>query len=209
MNYFFEKESSQLLEVHKIPDDNSCLFRALAYLCESDGSDSRVTELRQTVGVTVLSNPDRWNEAMIGMPAQKYFEYICKPNTWGGSIELNILSEIFEIQITAIEIKNVKPYTFGQDKNYSQRVFLIYDGIHYDAVHDKTSVGGIQRKFDVFDQGAFQQAVSLAKQAKESGKFTDVYTFKLKCLDCGAILVGQNSAQEHATKTRHGNFTQV
>jgi len=43
-----------------------------------------------------------------------------------------ILSEYFKSEIAAVDIINVRFDVFGQGKGYSQRVYLIYSGIHYD-----------------------------------------------------------------------------
>jgi len=195
---------SSPMTVHKVPDDNSCLFRTIGYLCEGDDSDAKVTELRQLIGALVMSDNEKWNAAILGSEPEKYAEYIMKPNTWGGSVELRILSEYYQITIVAIEVKNQNFYSFGEDGGYSEQVFTMYDGIHYDAL-----VCGKVRRFSSNDPLALMYGIQVAQSAQQRGGFTDVYTFQLKCLDCGAILKGQAAAQAHAEATRHSNFTQV
>jgi len=196
--------SSSSMTIYKIPDDNSCLFRALAYLCEGDDSSGKVSELRQMIGALVLSDPQKWNSGILGMKPEKYVEYIMKPNTWGGSIELSILSDFYQVQIVAIEVKNQAVYRFGEDRGYAEQVFTLYDGVHYDALRvDNT------RRFPRGDPLALPKALQVAQEAQATGQFTDVYTFKLKCGVCGAILKGQEGAQKHAESTGHQNFSQV
>lgn len=44
------------------------------------------------------------------------------------------MSEYFKIEIAAVDIVNVRYDLFGQGKGYSDRVYLIYSGIHYDLL---------------------------------------------------------------------------
>jgi ubiquitin thioesterase OTU1 len=49
------------------------------------------------VASAILSNPIQYNEAILGRPIDEYIEWILKPNSWGGAIELAILSELLEL----------------------------------------------------------------------------------------------------------------
>ena len=63
--------------------------------------------------------------------------------------------------------------------------------------------------FPLHDEETVAGAIELTKSAKEAGKFTDVYGFKLKCLNCQKGLKGQTEAQQHAKETGHGNFGEI
>lgn len=52
----------------------------------------------------------------------------------GGAIELSILSRHYGRQIDAYDIQTKRCDRYGQDEGYSERVMLIYDGLHYDAM---------------------------------------------------------------------------
>ena len=54
--------------------------------------------------------------------------------SWGGAIEAQILSEHFGIVITVIDTKSGSMTDFGEGIGSSQRMILVYDGIHYDAL---------------------------------------------------------------------------
>lgn len=44
-----------------------------------------------------------------------------------------ILSDFYEIEICAFDVKSTKMYCYGEDKKYKTRIYLLYNGIHYDA----------------------------------------------------------------------------
>ena len=101
-------------------------------------------------------------------------------------------------------------HKFGEDKNYKQCVYLMYDGIHYDAVVMKLDGfdNKILHKFTTSDDGVFAQALSIAAELNSKKKFTDVYNFGLICNVCNTKLKGQNEAQKHAEMTGHTQFSQ-
>ena len=77
-----------------VPADNSCLFRAIAYLLHPEvvvlGCPAAqvptplATSLRTVVANTVLSNPETYSEAMLGKPPADYATWIQKSESWGG-----------------------------------------------------------------------------------------------------------------------------
>ena len=91
--------------------------------------------MREIIATTVSSNPEDYSEAMLGKPNQEYCEWIMKPNSWGGAIELSILSQFYGLEIAVVDSSNGIINRFGEDKQYSHRVFLIFDGIHYDPLY--------------------------------------------------------------------------
>lgn len=56
------------------------------------------------------------------------------PEHWGGAIELSILARHFAISIAALDVRSRRCDLYGEDQGYAERVFVIYDGIHYDAL---------------------------------------------------------------------------
>ncbi|KAG0578544.1 hypothetical protein KC19_4G031700 [Ceratodon purpureus] len=115
-----------------IPSDNSCLFNAVGYVMDKDKHKSK--ELRQVIAAAVMSDPATYTEAILGKPNQDYVEWISKPEKWGGAIELAILSDFYGREIAAYDIQTKRCDVYGQDKGYTERVMLIYDGLHYDAL---------------------------------------------------------------------------
>ena len=62
--------------IEKQPDDNSCLFHAIAYAVDPIATPAA---LRETVARTVRANPAEFNEAMLGKPVDEYCRFITNP----------------------------------------------------------------------------------------------------------------------------------
>uniref|UniRef100_A0A1D1XFV8 Ubiquitin thioesterase OTU n=1 Tax=Anthurium amnicola TaxID=1678845 RepID=A0A1D1XFV8_9ARAE len=195
-----------------IPSDNSCLFNAVGYVMEHD--KHKASELRQVIAATVGSDPAKYNEAFLGKPNHQYCEWILNPEKWGGAIELSILSEYYGREIAAFDIQTNRCDLYGQDKRYKERVMLIYDGLHYDALAMSPSEGAPeefdQTIFAVHSDGTIggveRLAFNLAKDANRKRSYTDTARFTLRCGVCQMGVVGQKEAVEHAQATGHVNF---
>lgn len=96
------------------------------------GTGSRY--LREMIATTVKSDPEEYNEAMLGKPNNDYVQWILKNESWGGGIELSIMSNFYSIEMSVLNIQSGQMSRFGEDRNYSHRIFLLYDGIHYDPL---------------------------------------------------------------------------
>lgn len=196
-----------------IPDDNSCLFNSVGYVVLRDLRSSE--SLRLMIAETVRANPKLYDSVFLGMPPLEYCARITQ-RVWGGAIEMSIFSNHFKMEIVAVDVETGKAFRFGEDKNYEQRVFILYSGIHYDAIawtpnrpgtdkydwtHDKTV-------FSTDDDASMAAALSLAAEERSKGQFTNTAKFKLKCAQCGAGLKGEAEAQSHAASTGHVQFTE-
>lgn len=71
---------------------------------------------------------------MLGKPNEEYCEWILKPDSWGGAIELAVLSNYYGIEMAVVDTLNAIINRFGEDQRYAHRVFLLFDGIHYDPL---------------------------------------------------------------------------
>jgi len=192
----------------KVPDDNSCLFHAISYVFRN-GS---VEELRYIIAETVRANPDLYTEAFLGKSNQEYSNWILLPDTWGGAIELSILSRYFQTEISVFDIQTLRLDRYGESDGYEDRVFLLYDGIHYDPI--ARAFPGAPREYDVtvfkvWDDEALVGAKSVAEEANRNRQYTDLASFSLLCRNCGAKLKGETGAVEHAKQTGHTNFTEA
>ncbi|EFJ13476.1 hypothetical protein SELMODRAFT_181660 [Selaginella moellendorffii] len=195
-----------------IPADNSCLFNAVGYVMEHNKSKS--SELREVIAATVISDPESYNEAFLGKPNGDYCQWILNPEKWGGAIELAILSAYYRREIAAYDIQTTRCDLYGQDKSYQERVMVIYDGLHYDALALAPFAGAPedvdQTVFKVDEYGhigpAERLAVKLVEESHRNRKFTDTASFTLRCGICQEGVVGQKEAVEHAKLTGHTNF---
>ncbi|XP_012532590.1 ubiquitin thioesterase OTU1 [Monomorium pharaonis] len=193
-----------------VPADNSCLFTSVGYVLNGKVDTSCASFMREIIANAVAADPNEYSEAFLGRPNAEYCEWILKPDAWGGAIELSILSKFYGLEIAVIDSINAIINRFGEDQHYAQRVFLIFDGIHYDPLYMEPLDGGsIQTIFSTEDERVLLEAAQLAKEARSSRQFTDVQRFTLICIDCKITLNGQAAAQQHAKDTGHKNFGEV
>lgn len=205
-------ELSGILMKHIVAADNSCLFTSINFVLSGkvDESGEAAKYLRKLVAETILNESHNYDEAILGKPLEQYCSWIQNDTSWGGAIELAILSNFYGIEIAVVDTVNAIINRFGEDQNYPLRVFLMFDGIHYDPLFLEPFDGGkIQTIFETSDERMLQEAKLLAHEAKSSRQFTDVNKFTLKCMICNVLLKGQVEAQTHAKSTGHANFGEV
>lgn len=195
-----------------VPADNSCLFTSIHFVLSGkvDESGTAAPIMRELVAETVQRESDEFSEALLGKPNSEYVRWIKDDKSWGGAIEISILSNHYGIEIAVVDTVNAIINKFGEDQEYAHRVFLMFDGIHYDPLYmEPLNGGGIQTIFPREDERLLQEAQELAREAKSSRQYTDVNKFTLKCMVCNIHLSGQKEAQLHATSTGHANFGEI
>jgi ubiquitin thioesterase OTU1 len=193
-------------------DDNSCLFRSIAYLFYRDPSKHQ--SLREIVVQGIKENTEKFSEPILGKPIQDYCEWILNLSSWGGAIEMLILSDYFQTCICSVDVATGRLDKFGDGK-FQSMAFVLYSGIHYDAIvlaplqSSKDCLESDQVVFSSHDCLMMEEKVlQLAARLKNEHQFTEMGTMTLKCQDCGIGLRGQKEAQAHALATTHSNFTE-
>ena len=157
--------------------------------------------MRELVSGIVCSDPDTYSEVVLGKTNESYCIWILDSSSWGGAIEISILTKHYAVEIAVVDTQSVRIDRFGEDQGYSERIYLMYDGIHYDPL-----VKFNQTVFSTTDDLVMCQALSLAAEAKQMRQYTDVKNFSLRCLICQKALRGQDEAQQHAKESGHINF---
>ncbi|CAM9517675.1 unnamed protein product [Phaeothamnion confervicola] len=196
-----------------IDADNSCLFNAVGFCLHR--SRRRGGELRAVIAAAVQAAPDVFTAAILGKEAGEYCAWIQDPAKWGGEIELFVLSRHFRTEICAVDVQTGIAYTYGEGEGYRERMFLLYDGIHYDALSEAFNpTADESRDTAVFPIGAeadrrLAAAKDIAKGLREKKLFVDLGGCDLKCLVCLEGLRGQAGARAHAAATGHQNFGQI
>lgn len=207
------KPSSGVLLRKVVPANNSCLFTSIHFVMTNGDFDLEIQKsLRDIIAKSVSSDSVTFNEAILGKKNSDYCKWIKDSTSWGGSIEIMILSKYYKCEICVVDIRTGRIDRFGEDCAYPQRVFIIYDGIHFDPLYLQTSIhepDNIKTKFATSDDAVMVQAYEVGNEAKKAKQFTDVNNFKLKCLCCQQPLSGQLEAQSHAEKTGHINFGEI
>ncbi|KAJ2582535.1 ubiquitin-specific protease otu1 [Coemansia sp. RSA 1836] len=197
-----------------VPSDNSCLFRALG---RALGQSSLTPErLRELVCHGILSNPELYNEAVLERSAAEYCHWISQSTSWGGGIEMAILSATFGVEICSIDIQTLRVDRFSEG-NYARRVILLYSGTHYDYVAFASSANA-PRDFDqtefgvvsgVDDDAVLAAAVELAAALRSRNGHLAASSVRVQCNECSLVVHGESEARAHATATGHARFVQV
>lgn len=197
-----------------MPDDNSCMFRALSSAVLGPAIDG-MTELRSVVAQQIQAQPEIFTEGMLEKKPADYCNWIQLEDSWGGGIELSILSQHFGLEICSINVQDLRIDKFNEGQ--PTRCILVYSGIHYDVCAVSPFFGAepdFDRKiFDVvssegeeFDGGALEAARELCKELQSRHYFTDTHGFTVKCNTCGQSGTGERWAVQHARQTGHGDF---
>ncbi|XP_017071349.1 ubiquitin thioesterase OTU1 [Drosophila eugracilis] len=193
-----------------VPADNSCLFTSVRFVLNGKVDNEGSEMMRHIIAQEVAADPQSYNDAVLGKSNAEYCAWIQKADSWGGAIEVSILSNYYGIEIDVVDIQNAIINRFGEDKNFGLRVFLLFDGIHYDPLYMETSQSAAPATiFPVEELGVYQQAEQLANEAQSSRQYTNVDKFTLRCMQCDVRLVGQVQAQEHAKQTGHQRFGEI
>lgn len=186
-----------------IPADNSCLFNAVNFAINQNAESPEV--LREIIVSEIMSNPEDYNSAILGKDPKDYCQWISNKETWGGGIELSILSKFFHIQIGVADIQFITIEYIG---NYDKCIYLLYNNIHYDVFY-KEENGKITGIFSSYDAQVKQEILDICMQLQNRDNFVDTKNFSLKCMQCGFLIKGQSEVVEHSKKTGHFNFAEI
>lgn len=188
---------------HRIPDDNSCLFHAFIFLLRRAESPQ---QLRNLMAATVQSDI-QWSSALLGRHRDEYSKFIQDPSKWGGQVELNILSALGGVEVATVDIQTGRVDVYGEGKGYAMRVYMLFSGVHFDAITFTAPGGGVElRQVNTSDQAAEMSAGDLAASLRRDGAFTDQQTMQLVCQTCGFEMSGDYEARLHAGSSGHTDF---
>lgn len=202
-------EPGMVLQVHKMPDDNSCLFHALSYSVYKDITIS--AQLRMIVHDEITSNKEKYSDAILGKKNAEYAEWISQKNSWGGYIEIAILSLYMGMAVFVLDMDSAKYEKFNEDK-FDRFVIILFNGVHYDSLEvTGTLKHENQTVFDLNDPVSeliMDGALSISSQMKEAGYSFNTYSDKIRCNICKKIMLGEREVARHAEDTGHCDFGQ-
>jgi hypothetical protein len=188
-----------------VPNDNSCLFYAIAYLCEGAKPTRNVeTKLREIVATQVLSDPDPETKALfLGMSVEEYSQWIRNPFHWGGENEIITLAQFYgvEVAVANCETNSVLVYnqhsknTTAPEAEVTGRVYILYTGQHYDPLVGDTTPEETKR-FPISSsnttntQEAEADALRIAAEhnVEAARKAKQRRVKRIKCGGCDAVL---------------------
>lgn len=201
-----------------MPDDNSCLFTAVGGALQGlpDSPAGYTPErLRRIIVDHIKDNPAKYSTAILGSSPDQYCARMLRPDTWGGAIELGILSETFGIEICSVDVRTNSVFKFGEGQ-HELRCVVVYSDIHYDRVAEVFVENQEEMEFDVTrwavdsSDHVIQHTKEMCRKLKEEHHYyTDTSGFVVMCNDCGWIGQGQKALAEHSLKTKHTNITEI
>jgi len=193
----------------EVDADNSCLFSSIAYLLDKDNFDENSSfKFRQIIINHLYSS--NFDLSLLDKSKDEYIHFIDNPNNWGGALEIKMFSDIFKIQINCFDIRNNKFYFYGENQNFNQMIFLLYNGFHYDPIVlnfnlESDPITDITI-FNTIDNNIFNIMKSFYYNYKEENSFE---LFSLQCLICLDKFNNENQAYEHSINFNHWNFSNI
>ncbi|KAL1844081.1 hypothetical protein VTJ49DRAFT_4933 [Mycothermus thermophilus] len=203
-------ERGGYLVLRVMPDDNSCMFTAFG---GAIGLENPSKKLRDQVADYILSHPEKYNAAILGEQPLRYTTRMRQMDTWGGAIELSILSDIYNLEISSIDVKTLRIDRFGENK--SNRVVIVYSGIHYDRIAFTMDLSHPvevdETRWPVEDSEVLEKALELAQRLQQMHYYTDTTDFVLQCEMPGCNWIGQGAkeASKHERETGHSQFGEL
>ena len=202
-----------------IDADNSCLFNSISFLRNGHNNMNNIDMdpimYRTMIGHAILSERGKiYRHWLEGKTQQEYARWIQDNEKWGGDVDMRILGDLLGLVIKAVNIQTGHIFSFGNQEGDPNVIFVLYDGIHYDAIVMKTEDASgvtIKKIFalnSVEDIEMEKMSKELAARLKEQRQFTNTNTFTLRCMVCSEGLTGETEAQDHAKRTGHQNFSE-
>lgn len=190
--------------------DNSCLFSSIAYLLNRSNFNENSSLIYRLEIVDYLKN-NNIDENLLGYPKDEYIEKINDLTTWGGGIELKIFSDIFKIQIASIDVQSGRVDIFGENKNYEKRIYVVYNGVHYDPLvcnEDETSDS--ETDLTIFNSNNDEKLIMFkdyVESIRSKGEYIDTSNIsKYVCNICQNTYDSEIKIMEHAEKEKHWDY---
>ena len=127
----------------------------------------------------------------------------------GGEIEMDILAKSLKVEIVALNIQTNRLQAYpARDVECNQKIFLLYDNIHYDAAVVRLGSNKVQKKFPIEDISFEERLKEFGRILREKKEFFDSENMSFRCIDCFQTFANQNEILEHVRRTSHQNFSQ-
>lgn len=201
-----------------VPNDNSCLFYSLAYLCKNADPCAKVERsLREVCAQAALTDPHPDTRALFlgHSSVQAYSEWIRNPHHWGGENEIFILAAHFGVEVVVVSCESLTTlcYNGGDDGSDSKkhRVYILYTGQHYDPLVGGTrseegmlSTANETRRFSVgYADVASALAIARQHNTETARKAKQRRVNRIKCGGCGTLLDDAPAFQAHCMEIEH------
>jgi ubiquitin thioesterase OTU1 len=201
--------------IREIDSDNSCLFNSIGYLQDKKSFNSNTAQnLRNIISIHIENNKEKYNYSYLNMSNSDYQKFITNSHNWGGAIEIKILSEILQVEICTFDVENLQTLFFGEDENYNEIIFLIYNGIHYNALvllpEGCTDFDFDITKFPIYMKSELTNIFyDIIKKMNSENQFVNINSMAIMCEECKDIFSGHEKAMLHQQQSGHFRFSQI
>lgn len=196
----------RLLQIHEVPDDNSCLFHAISYCLYKDITVS--SQLRKAVSEEILADHETYSDAVLDKPNKEYAKWILKKDSWGGGIEIAILSKRLEVAIYVLDMDAQQFERFNEEQ-FDQFIVIMFTGVHYDAVELDDGKTVFDKRDTFYTELILAGALQIAQQMKQTGHSFNTRKDKIICNTCQKTMTGEREVAKHAESTGHVDFGQA
>ena len=197
-----------------VDSDNSCLFNSIGYVCDKQNFNSNTAFNQRNIILSML-NMDSFNSSILGISKEEYKTNIINPKFWGGGIELSLFSQHYALEIRSIDTATLRIDRYGQNKNYKNCVYILYNGIHYDPLaiqyadsYESTYDNDLDIViFDSDDKEIENKFITYVASQNDTYQSSNYMNHNmLKCNICNKLCIGQNDAANHLKLTGHDQF---
>ncbi|KAK6822467.1 ubiquitin thioesterase OTU1 [Apiospora arundinis] len=210
------------LVLRVMADDNSCMYTAMMPIIRNSAQErgidvSTAGALRQVIGQQILSQPDTYTALVLEKAPSAYVNNLLNPQSWGGSIELNVLSELFDIEICIVSVSSGSVIYQGEGQ-HERRCVILWSGIHYDRVVETLFSGAADTGDTEFDVCTWDCATSdhilkgaleMAAILKENNYAHDSNAAVYSCSQCGWVGQGEKELIKHCKATGHSEIQTI
>jgi len=99
-----------------VPADNSCLFTSVGFILSGKVDTESGSYMRQIIASAVHNEKETYNDGILGRPNDEYCAWIMHESSWGGGIEVSILSQHYGIEFDVVDITSAMINRFGEDR---------------------------------------------------------------------------------------------
>ena len=103
-----------------VEPNGNCLFASIGFLVAGECTPAAAALQRESVVAALLSEPDTYSDAVLGCARDDYIEMIGRNATWGGAIELGLLSKLHNLEVrtcctpSSSACPTLQPFTYAR-----------------------------------------------------------------------------------------------
>jgi len=165
-------------------------------------------KLRKVCADAIEKDPITYCEAYLGKNNVDYVKWIQDEFSWGGAIEICLLSAHYKVQISCIDAFNFNFVHYGESAGFNSTIYLYYTGTHYDPLYAQSTSNpsAIEVSFKINDELAQSKVVAFAKEQQQIEAAKAANKPSLRCALCKEHLGDNAAAEAHYMETEHLEF---